>query len=351
LNFDMIPNVLAVTKATVTRTSSTAGDAPTDASQATSEEATDQSFSLVLGQRIALVVGAEKVLTSGKDEAPATADASAIFAADTSTSSAILAASAFFAAQPPVNTVIAKEAARPQTSILGEERPSAVLAASDRVAAGDAANIATTESVEVQTPLGEFKLPSEGRIATPVISAEETVAAAITKTVDSANPLAVPTTSVQTQRIDSAAHQVRVEPTVGETGWRESFTDKVAWIVHQGRQVADLQLNPPQLGPLEVRVVLGADQASISFTSPNAVVREAIQAALPRLSEILQEQGVMLSDVSVATHSFSQQQSDSQNARQAFGETPAEARRAVAQVVEAVLPRPSMRLGLVDLFA
>jgi flagellar hook-length control protein FliK len=122
-------------------------------------------------------------------------------------------------------------------------------------------------------------------------------------------------------------------------------------VVHQGRQVADLHLNPPQLGPVEIHVVLGNDQASISFSSPHAVVRDAIQAALPRLTEVLQNQGVVLSDVSVATQSFSQQQSQGQEFRHAHDGARLPRPDSAQGGVESIPASVARNLGMVDIFA
>jgi flagellar hook-length control protein FliK len=53
-------------------------------------------------------------------------------------------------------------------------------------------------------------------------------------------------------------------------------------------------LNPPNLGPLEVRLTLQQDQASVVFSAQQVAVRDALEAALPRLRELLEQQSLQL---------------------------------------------------------
>lgn len=97
-----------------------------------------------------------------------------------------------------------------------------------------------------------------------------------------------------------------VQQPVGSPGWTGEFAQKVVWVSHQGQQFAQIQVTPPQLGPVEIHLALGQDQASMTFVSSHAPVREAIEAALPRLREMLAESGIQLGNVEVAAHSFGQ---------------------------------------------
>ncbi|HSQ04814.1 MAG TPA: flagellar hook-length control protein FliK, partial [Burkholderiales bacterium] len=78
---------------------------------------------------------------------------------------------------------------------------------------------------------------------------------------------------------------------------------KITWMVGEQHPVAELHVNPPDLGPLEIRLTLSGDDnatASAQFASPHAPVREAIEAALPRLREMLAESGITLGNAAIA---------------------------------------------------
>ena len=94
----------------------------------------------------------------------------------------------------------------------------------------------------------------------------------------------------------------------GHAEWDQDLGDRVLWMAGRSMQAADLRLNPPSLGPVEVRISMNQDQTSIAFSSQHAVVREAIEAAIPKLREMFGSQQLNLIDVNVSQHSFSEQQ-------------------------------------------
>lgn len=81
--------------------------------------------------------------------------------------------------------------------------------------------------------------------------------------------------------------------------WGEALGERLTWLVWGELEQAQLELNPPELGRLDVRLRLQADQASVSFTSGAPEVREALEQALPRLREMLAEAGIELADAEV----------------------------------------------------
>ena len=81
---------------------------------------------------------------------------------------------------------------------------------------------------------------------------------------------------------------------VGGKGWGSAIADRVMWMVQGEQQFAKLRLNPPNLGPIEVRVTVHQDQTSVSFLAQHAAVREALEAALPRLREMFDQQSLQL---------------------------------------------------------
>jgi len=81
--------------------------------------------------------------------------------------------------------------------------------------------------------------------------------------------------------------------------WPQQFGDKVVWLARNEQQTAQLNINPPQLGPVQVTVTLHGDQASIVFASPHTEVRQAIESAMPQLKEMLSAAGINLGQANV----------------------------------------------------
>lgn len=139
--------------------------------------------------------------------------------------------------------------------------------------------------------------------------------------------------------------------------WGSAVGDKVVWMLGNQNQSAELRLNPPSLGPLEVRVSVNDGQATLSFVTPHAPVREAIEAATPRLREMLGDSGINLGDVSVNVGTFSQQQSASQDqtqnrpASQYWATVASEAETGSYAAPLATSMRHLRDGGMVDLFA
>jgi flagellar hook-length control protein FliK len=89
--------------------------------------------------------------------------------------------------------------------------------------------------------------------------------------------------------------------------WASELGDRVAWVANNRLTAATLQVNPPQLGPIEVRIQISGDQAAVSFAAVQPQTREAIQQALPVLASSLASQGLSLGQASVGRDHLPQQ--------------------------------------------
>lgn len=101
-----------------------------------------------------------------------------------------------------------------------------------------------------------------------------------------------------------------VDVPVGQAGWDKAMGEKIQWMIGRNIQTAEVKLTPPNLGPLEIRVSVQQDQTSVNFIATQAPTREALEAALPRLREMLGEANLTLVDVDVG------QRGDADSSRQ-----------------------------------
>ena len=88
--------------------------------------------------------------------------------------------------------------------------------------------------------------------------------------------------------------------------WQESVTDKVMWMSAKGLKEATIQLDPPELGHMTIKVAVVQEQAQVSFTVQHASVREALDSHSIRLREMFAEEGIVLADVDVSDQSSQQ---------------------------------------------
>jgi flagellar hook-length control protein FliK len=95
--------------------------------------------------------------------------------------------------------------------------------------------------------------------------------------------------------------QVTINAPVTQDKWADEFTQKITWLASSNKdQTAELHLNPPQLGPLDVVIKVSGDQATALFTSPHAAVRDAVEQAMPKLREMMADNGIMLGNATVS---------------------------------------------------
>ena len=103
-------------------------------------------------------------------------------------------------------------------------------------------------------------------------------------------------------------------PRIGNDGWNQTLGQRMVWMVAGAEQSASLTLNPPDLGPMQVVLHVSNGQADASFFAAQPEVRQAIEAAMPKLREMLGEAGVSLGQTSVSAGQPQQQQASDQRA-------------------------------------
>jgi hypothetical protein len=122
-------------------------------------------------------------------------------------------------------------------------------------------------------------------------------------------PLAQARPSQNPINLDGMQSSTGIQVRVGESGWGETMVNRITMLVGQRISSAQVHLNPPELGPVEVKVSLNQDQASVLFVSHSAQVREALSQSIPRLAEMLGQMGIDLTESDVSDQSFSQRES------------------------------------------
>lgn len=113
--------------------------------------------------------------------------------------------------------------------------------------------------------------------------------------------LSAPSQTQQAARVTGheAAFSRPVQQPVGSSAWADEIGSRLTLMAEQGRHTASLRLSPEHLGPLEIRIAVRDDQASVWFGAAHADTRAAIETALPRLRELFASQGLSLADAGV----------------------------------------------------
>jgi flagellar hook-length control protein FliK len=105
------------------------------------------------------------------------------------------------------------------------------------------------------------------------------------------------------------APALQIPVAVGAQDWDRQLGERVGVLVDQGLTNAQLKLSPAHLGPLEIRISVQNDQANVWFGTHSHATREALEAAAPKLREMLGAQGFAGVGVSVDLQQQAQRQS------------------------------------------
>ncbi len=154
-----------------------------------------------------------------------------------------------------------------------------------------------------------------------------------------------------------AAVTLPLAPRLGDPQWPQALGQQMVRLTTQGNHTAELQLNPPDLGPLKIVLNVVNDQAQAQFVSPHASVRAAVEAALPQLRHAMADSGIQLGQTSVGAEQFAGQpgqgqQQAPQHRGQGFAQGGPEFQQPGAtQTATAPATPRRVALGEVDTFA
>ncbi|MDR7268833.1 flagellar hook-length control protein FliK [Pelomonas saccharophila] len=200
-----------------------------------------------------------------------------------------------------------RDAAEAATTSTGERRPAeahnraadaphakgieiaADKAAAARSASSEALQQATTSAPGDASP----RMAAVGDVAPPSFSAMLAQALPAAAAAGDTAPTAA------TSQVHAALHSSAFAPELGA---------RVSLLAVDGVQQAELQLNPADMGPVAVQIVVDGSQAQVSFHAVQAETRQALEQSLPDLAAALQSQGLTLSGGGV----FQQAQRDAQ---------------------------------------
>ncbi|WP_323119550.1 flagellar hook-length control protein FliK [Burkholderia alba] len=201
---------------------------------------------------------------------------------------------------------------------------------------------------------GSVKADASGALAALQDSAD--AARATLASASAALQQNVPTSQAAGASIAGTATAQSLAPMVGTPDWTDALSQKVVFLSNAHQQSAELTLNPPDLGPLQVVLRIADNHAHALFVSQHAQVRDAVEAALPKLRDAMESGGLGLGSASVSDGGFgaAQQQTPQQHGghahhRRAFG-APA-AGDGLADAAPSASTATQRVVGLVDTFA
>ncbi|MHC9086417.1 flagellar hook-length control protein FliK [Luteimonas sp. RIT-PG2_3] len=88
-------------------------------------------------------------------------------------------------------------------------------------------------------------------------------------------------------------------PARADDGFDDSLGARIAWMAEQKLGHAEIRLNPEHVGRIDVRIQLDGNRLAAEFSSAHADVRQALEASLPRLRDMLGQHGMQLGQADV----------------------------------------------------
>jgi flagellar hook-length control protein FliK len=106
-----------------------------------------------------------------------------------------------------------------------------------------------------------------------------------------------------------------------QSGWTEEVVNRVMYLSSANLKAADIQLQPAELGRLDIRVNMIPDQQTqVTFMSAHAGVREALDGQMHRLRDMFEQQGMGQVNVNVSDQSRGWQGQGQDQAQQGQGQ-------------------------------
>ncbi len=161
-------------------------------------------------------------------------------------------------------------------------------------------------------------------------------------------PVAAPATPLASKTAEAPPPTATLPSPIDSPAFAPSLATQVRWWASDGVQQAQLQLNPAEMGPVRVNIVLDGRDARIDFSADLAATRGAIEAALPVLAAALDDGGLKLTGGGV--HDGSAQHRREGNDRGVKHRTPS-GPNGSDRAAPSVAARSAVARGMVDLVA
>lgn len=113
---------------------------------------------------------------------------------------------------------------------------------------------------------------------------------------------------IQTQQLQNTSQvkQVGIDPGVMQainivkSDAAKLLQERVSSMLSISNKEAEIRLDPPEMGSMQIRIRSDAEQAHINFVVQNQQAKEALEQSMPRLREMLAQQGLELGESTIS---------------------------------------------------
>ncbi|TLX45910.1 hypothetical protein C1E24_16660 [Pseudoalteromonas phenolica] len=128
--------------------------------------------------------------------------------------------------------------------------------------------------------------------------------------------------NAQTQQSASVTQKASTDPNIAQTfnlqknDAVKALHDKVNAMLNINNKEAEIRLDPPELGSMQIRIRSEAEQAQVNFVVQNQQAKEALEQSMPKLKEMLAEQGIQLGESNIQQDSGSSSEQGTDEAQE-----------------------------------
>ncbi|MFY8300313.1 flagellar hook-length control protein FliK [Pseudoalteromonas sp. SS15] len=128
--------------------------------------------------------------------------------------------------------------------------------------------------------------------------------------------------NAQTQQSASVTQKASTDPNTAQTfnlqknDAVKALHDKVNAMLNINNKEAEIRLDPPELGSMQIRIRSEAEQAQVNFVVQNQQAKEALEQSMPKLKEMLAEQGIQLGESNIQQDSGSSSEQGTDEAQE-----------------------------------
>nr|WP_295085336.1 flagellar hook-length control protein FliK [uncultured Roseateles sp.] len=235
-------------------------------------------------------------------------------------------------------------------------------------AKGQAATAASTSTTNAEPSFASQMQAASQAVSTGLSAATPTKAEAasadLQAALSQAGPAAASGASADLAPLNqggsaASASQISLPQPLHSAAFAPEMAARLSVLASQGVQEAHLHLNPAEMGPVAVQIVVDGQQAQVSFHADNAQTREVLERGLPDLAAALRENGLTLSGGGVFQQQMNQQGQANPGQSQEGTSTSRGVRmdnRSLINVdngssLSAARPMPRSTQGVLDLYA
>jgi flagellar hook-length control protein FliK len=116
------------------------------------------------------------------------------------------------------------------------------------------------------------------------------------------------TTNTASQVLPPHLQSISVSASANNQQWGDALGERVSFLINQKLNNAEIRIDPPHLGKLDIKIHLNDDSAQVVIHTQHAQTRDLVDNSSLRLREILQQAGYSNVDVNVSHQDSSSNQ-------------------------------------------